>query len=104
MSGHVAYYVFLSLPSSLWILNKLLLCNRLHWLVLWPLAIIGCYCVLLLGGHLLNSHLKAELYKHDLNRDRAFSGAEFIPGMQESMSRLTDDAGRALAPFIGIPF
>ncbi len=104
MSWQVAYYVFLGLPASLWLLNRLVLRNRLHWLVLWPVAIVGCYSVLLLGVHLLDSHLEAELYKHDLDGDRAFSGAEVTPEMEKAMGRLTNDTGRALAPITGLPF
>lgn len=103
MSPHFAYHVFLGLPASLWFLNRVLLRNRIHWLILWPVAIVGCYCVLLLGVHLLDSHLEAELYKHDLNGDRSFSGAEVTPAMTEAMGRLTNDTGRALAPITGIP-
>jgi hypothetical protein len=104
MSWQVAYYAFLALPASLWFLNRWLLRNRLHWLFLWPIAIVGCYCVLLFGVHLLDMHLEAELYKHDLNGDRSFSGAEVTPAMEEAMGRLTNDTGRALAPVTGIPF
>ncbi len=46
------------------------------WLILWPLRLrvvtVCCFSVV----HLLDSHLEAELYKHDLNGDRSFSGAE----------------------------
>ena len=104
MSWQIAYYAFLGLPASLWFLNRLLLRSRVHWLVLWPMAIVGCYCVLLLGVHLLDSHLEAKLYKHDLNGDRSFSGAEVTPAMEQAMGRLTNDTGRALAPITGIPF
>ena len=103
MSWIAAYYMFLGLPASLWFLNRLLLRNRLHWLVLWPLAMVGCYSVLLLGVHLLDSHLEAELYKHDLNGDGSFSGVEITPEMEQAGGRFTNDTGRALAPITGIP-
>ncbi|MCU0712158.1 MAG: hypothetical protein MUC43_08870 [Pirellula sp.] len=103
MYWQVAYYAFLVLPVSLWFLNRLLLRNSLHWLIMWPVAIVGCYSVLLLGVHLLDSHLEAELYKHDLDGDRTFSGSEITPEMEQAAGRLTNDTGRALAPITGIP-
>ncbi len=104
MNWLIAYYSFRGLPAALWLLNSFALRKRIHWLILWPVAIVGCYCVLILGVHLLDTQLEAELNKHDLDGDGAFSGAEITPAMEEAMSRLTNDTGRALAPITGIPF
>jgi len=104
MNWTIAYYTFLALPAGLWFATRFLFRNRIHWLVLWPVAMVACYCILLLGVHLLDAQLETELYKHDLNGDRSFSGAEVTPAMEKAMGRLTNDTGRALAPITGVPF
>jgi hypothetical protein len=104
MTWAIAYYAFLAAPAIVWFTNQFFLGNRIHWLLLWLTATVSCYVILLLGVHLLDSQLEADLYKHDVNGDRTFSDAEDTPAMREAMGRLTNDTGRALAPVTGVPF
>ena len=103
MSWTIAYYAFFVAPAILWFVNQFIFKNGFQWLLLFVLATMTCYGLLLLSVRLLDSHLEAELYKHDLNGDRAFSGAENTAAMRNAMERLTNDTGRALAPVTGVP-
>jgi biotin transporter BioY len=104
MSPSIYFYAFLIAPVILWLANQILLRGRIHWLVLWLMATVASYIILLIGVYSLDSQLEAELYQHDQNGDRTFSGAEDTPEMREAMERFTNDTGRALAPFTGVPF
>ena len=102
MTWTAAYYAFFASPLSLWLINRFLLRNKIHWLLLWPIAAFACYFFLLLGVHLLDSQLLAELNQHDLDGNGSFSDSEDSPAMREALGRVTNDTGRALAPVTGI--
>jgi predicted PurR-regulated permease PerM len=92
MTWNAAFIAFLASPLTLWLIHRFLLRNKAHWLLLWPIAVVACYVFLLLGVHLLDAHLLAELYKHDLNGDGSFSGSEDSPAMYELHSTWIDFA------------
>lgn len=104
MGFTIAYVAFYTFPTSLWFANQFFLRSKIPWLLLWPITTVSCYAILLISVYLLNSHLEAELYKHDFDGGRSFSGVEDTPAMREAMGRLTNDTGRALAPIMGIPW
>ena len=104
MAWSAAFYAFFASPLALWLINRFLLQNKIHWLLLWAIAAFTCYFCLVLSVHLLDSQLLAELHKHDLDGNGSFSESEDSPAMRKAMARVTNDTGRTLAPFTGIPF
>ena len=104
MASTAPFCAFFASPLSLWLINRILLRNQIHWLFLWSIAAATCYFFLLLGVQLLDSQLLAELNQHDLDGNGSFSDSEDSPAMRKAMGRVTNDTGRTLAPITGIPF
>lgn len=95
--------VYAATPLICWCLNACLGKRRIHWAILFVIAGITGYFVLLTAVQSMELALDAELYKHDLDRDRSFSEDEMTIEAKRAMNRVTNDTGRSLAPITGIP-
>lgn len=101
--GSVLQAIYLATPLICWSLNACLRKRRLHWAILFVIAGVVGYFVLLAAVQAMEHALSVELYKHDLDGDRAFSKEELTADAELAMERLTNDTGRALAPITGVP-
>ena len=94
--------MWMAWPVASWIGN-LFLPRRLHPVLLYVVAGIIGYVLLVTSVFALDSHLEAELDKFDLNGDGGFDSSEMTPAAQQAMDDFTHDTGRTFAPIFGAP-
>ena len=101
--ARVLQVVYAATPLICWRLNACLGKRRVHWALLFVIAGITGYFVLLAAVQAMELALDVELYKHDLDGDRSFSESEMTEEAKRAMNRVTNDTGRTLAPITGVP-
>ncbi len=101
--ARVLQVVYAATPLICWCVNACLGNRRIHWAILFVIAVIIAYLVLLAAVQAMEFALDVELYKHDLDGDRSFSESEMTEEAKLAMNRVTNDTGRSLAPITGVP-
>jgi hypothetical protein len=101
-TSEVLQLVAAATPLIFWLLNVFLL-RRLHWLLLFGIAWITCYAVLMTAVAAVETELERELYRFDLNADGSFSENELTPEAERAFDAVTADTGRTFAPITGVP-
>jgi hypothetical protein len=76
---------------------------RLHPFVLYLLAVIVGFLLLVAGAWAADLHLKAEMDSFDLDGDGGIGGSELTPEAQRAIDDWASDTGRAMVIFTGIP-
>ncbi|GAB5517684.1 MAG: hypothetical protein Rhob2KO_54090 [Rhodopirellula baltica] len=66
------------------------------------LACIACYGLLLLSLPFTEAAIEADMYSFDLNGDGVFDDSEMTPEAKDAMRRWSSDVGRNFAPFTGL--
>lgn len=89
-------------PLVSWVGN-LFLPRRLHPVLLYVIVGIVGYLLLMTSVFALDSYLKSELYKFDLDGNGSFNETEMTQAAQQAMDDFTHDTGRTFAPIFGAP-
>ena len=90
-------------PLISWLLNVFAFRRRIHWFVLFILACIAGYVILMLAVQVVEAELERELYRHDVDGDGAFSENEITADAERAMDAVSSDTGRTFAPITGVP-
>ena len=95
--------VFLTLPiySGIRLFLKQNVSRR-DWTSSVVISSVICYILILVAALLLDMSFEDRLNKYDLDGDNFRAGVEITPDMEEAMSAVNHDAGRNLAPIIGL--
>jgi hypothetical protein len=96
-------FAFAATPLSMWLLNVFMFRRRIYPIILFTLAFLIGYVVLLMAVAALDAELDYELHRHDINGDGALSGEELTAEAERAMDAVTSDTGRNFAAVTGIP-
>ena len=89
-------FVWLVLPLIVWMINRFT-GKRFHGMALFLIASIAGYVILLASVFLIDAEIAADLKRFEE------IGDDFSPEAIRARARFSNDTGRALAPFTGIP-
>ncbi len=94
--------VWFTLPIMSWFAN---LCfdKRIHPVLLYPLAAIVGYLILVSSVWMADAQLTAEMNQYDLDGDGGIGGDELTPEAERAIDEWASDTGRTMAPFLGVP-
>ena len=98
----VLLFGWIGLPLIAWSTN-LLTGKRIHPALLYVIAGIAGYCLLLVTVWAVDIHLKAEMNSFDIDGDGSISGPELTPAAEKAMDEWASDTGRSFAPVLGVP-
>ena len=101
--SRILLLAYAATPLCFWVFNTAVLRRRIHWLLLFILACVVGYIVLMIAVQTLEIELERELYRHDLDGDGAFSENEMTAEAERAMDAWASDTGRSFAPIFGIP-
>lgn len=101
--SQVLQMAYVATPLICWTVNATLLRRRVHWALLFVLACLAGYLVLMTAVQAVETELDRELYRHDRDGDGMFSEDEMTPEAERAMDAVTSDTGRTFAPITGIP-
>lgn len=77
--------------------------KRIHPALLYLLACVVGYVVLLFGVWATDQYLEAKMNSFDLDLDGGIGGDELTPEADAAIDEWASDTGRAFAPVIGFP-
>ena len=94
--------LWLFLPLTMWLL-RLVANRRIHILVLYLLAVVIGYLLLVGTAWAADIMLERKMNSFDLDGDGSISGHELTPEAQQAIDDWASDTGRTLAIFTALP-